>query len=77
MLMIAPNPDAAYEICTAFAPNCKYLSRLDYSSSFHINEDYEKENETDSNKDDFYLSHNSTTEHPVRINKLEKYYQKL
>jgi len=70
MLMIAPNPDAAYEICTIFAPNCKYLSRLDYSSSLHINEDnYEKENETDSNKDDFYfLHHNSTTEHPVRIN---------
>lgn len=70
--MIAPNPDAAYEICTVFAPNCNYLSQLDYNSLSHINEDnYENENETDSNEDDFYLlPHNSTIEHPVRMNKL-------
>lgn len=44
MLKIVPNPDAAYEICTVFAPNCRYQSRhrsnissdgsRDYGSSF-------------------------------------------
>lgn len=27
MLKIAPNPDAAYEICTVFAPDCRHQSR--------------------------------------------------
>lgn len=35
MLKIAPNPDAAYEICTVFAPDCRYQwrQRLNHSSS--------------------------------------------
>jgi len=51
MLKIALNPDAAYEICTIFAPDCENQSRhgLNYNSSF--DEDYEKENEKDSDED--------------------------
>lgn len=35
MLKIAPNPDAAYEICTIFAPDCRYqwTRGSNYSSS--------------------------------------------
>lgn len=35
MLKIAPNPDAAYEICTVFAPDCRqqWRQRLNHSSS--------------------------------------------
>jgi len=81
MLKIALNPDAAYEICTIFAPDCEnHQSRhgLNYNSSF--NEDYETENEKDSDKDDnsdflFYGTTNTnvfkSTENSVRINKIK------
>lgn len=63
MLKIAPNPDAAYEICTIFAPNCKrqLKGRLNYNvSSSRNDDDYEEENEKDSDRDNIVI--------PVRIN---------
>lgn len=63
MLKIAPNPDAAYEICTIFAPDCKrqLKDRMNYSASSSRNDDdYEEENEKDSERND--------TVSPVRIN---------
>lgn len=76
MLKIALNPDAAYEICTVFAPDCAHQSRyrLNYNSSF--NEDnYEEVNEKDSNEADGNFSETintinvlrPTTENPVRM----------
>lgn len=83
MLKIVSNPDAAYEICTVFAPDCEYQSRrrLNYNSSFNEN-DYEGENEKDSDEDDNgdFFSHGltntinafrSTTMNPVRMNKIK------
>jgi len=82
MLKIALNPDAAYEICTLFAPDCEYQSRhiLSYNSSFNEN-DYEEKNEKNSDEDDNGdLIHETintinifrpTTENPVRINKIQ------
>lgn len=79
MLKIALNPDAAYEICTLFAPDCEFQSRhrLNYNSSFK-EDDYEDENEENSNKDNrdflFHETMNTisvlkfTTENPVRMN---------
>lgn len=83
MLKIALNPDAAYDICTIFAPDCEHQSRhgLNYNSSFN-EDDYEEENEKDSDEDDDrdFLPHGmtniinvfrSTTENSVRINKIK------
>lgn len=84
MLKIAVNPDAAYEICTTFAPDCEHESRygLNYNSSFN-EDDYEEENESDLDKDDNrdFLPHGtmtntinvltSGTENSVRINKMK------
>lgn len=42
MLKIAPNPDAAHEICTVFAPDCKQpWHRVHYNSSSSGNRGYE------------------------------------
>jgi len=63
MLKIAPNPDAAYEICTIFAPDCKrqLKDRLNYNNASSRNDDdYEEENEKDVDRDDTVI--------PVRIN---------
>lgn len=59
MLKIAPNPDAAYEICTMFALDCTSRSRVienGYNFTSSPNEDsYERVIEKDSNED-FYVS---------------------
>lgn len=71
MLKIAPNPDAAYEICTVFAPDCKHQlkDRLNYNASSSGNEDNdEKGNENDSNTDDLTNTLRSTINISVRIN---------
>lgn len=61
MLKIAPNPDAAYEICTIFAPDCKRQLKdgLNYNASSRNYDDYEEENEKE-DRDDTII--------PVRIN---------
>jgi len=81
MLKIVLNPDAAYEICTMFAPDCERESRygLNYNSSFN-EDDYEEENESDSDEDDNqdFLPHstitntiNILTKNSVRTNKIK------
>lgn len=76
MLKIAPNPDAAYEICTVFAPDCKHQlkSKLNYNASSSGNEDDEKGNEGDSDKDDTDQINTlkSTINISVRINIKQK-----
>lgn len=73
MLKIAPNPDAAYEICTIFAPDCKrqLKRRQNYNATSSGSEDdYEKGNKEHSDKDDTDLTNmlRSTINIPVRIN---------
>lgn len=77
MLKIAPNPDAAYEICTVFAPDCKHQlkGKLNYNASSSENEDDdEKGNERDSDKDDTDRINTlrSTINISVRINIKQK-----
>ena len=81
MLKIALNPDAAYEICTTFAPDCERESRygLNYNSSFN-EDDYEEENESEDDNRNF-LPHGtitntingltSATKNSVRTNKIK------
>lgn len=80
MLKIVLNPDAAYEICTVFAPDCEYQSRHRLNHNSSSNEDnYEEVNEKDSDEYDgnFHETINtinvfrSTTENSVRINKIK------
>lgn len=77
MLKIVLNPDAAYEICTVFAPDCEYQSRLNHNSSSN-EEYYEDVNEKDSDEYDrnFHETINTinvfrSTENPVRMNKIK------
>lgn len=72
MLKIAPNPDAAFEICTIFAPDCKHQyqlkRRLSYYASSSGNNDYERKNEEDSDRDATDNILRSTINIPVSTN---------
>jgi hypothetical protein len=68
MLQIAPNPDAAYEICTIFALDCKSQSRTEnrYNFTSSSKESYEGITEEDSNenhKENLHVSPND----PINI----------